>query len=112
MLPPLRPILAFLCVLQLILSTSAFAQNVSFQWQTDDRRHSGKTYISLLRFFAPRMFKSAFEQSRGSRDLNTKALACSFATSGDRDRGYELVRSRAVLRLPGNEAGAMRHFHR
>jgi tetratricopeptide (TPR) repeat protein len=51
---------ALLCVLQLILSTSAFAQNVSFQ--------------------------AAFKQCRGSKDLNTKALSCSFVIEHSKNR--------------------------
>jgi tetratricopeptide (TPR) repeat protein len=70
--------LVFFCVLQLILSTSALAQNVSFQWQTDDRRHSGKPYISFIGFSRTQDVESAFGQCRGSKDLNTKALSCSF----------------------------------
>jgi tetratricopeptide (TPR) repeat protein len=78
--------LVFLCVLPLVLSTGAFAQNVSFQWQTDDRRHSGKPYISLLRISRTQDVESAFEQCRGSKDLHTKALSCSFVIERSKNR--------------------------
>jgi aerobic carbon-monoxide dehydrogenase medium subunit len=53
------------CVLSLVLSTGAFGQNVSFQWQTDDRRHSDKP----IRFSRTQDVESAFEQCRGSKDF-------------------------------------------
>ena len=52
-------ILIFFCVLQLISSTSAFAQNT---------------------------IKSAFEHCRGSKDLNTKVLSCSFVIERSKNR--------------------------
>jgi carbon-monoxide dehydrogenase medium subunit len=61
--------LGLFCVLQLILSTSAFAQNVSFQWQTDDSYHSGNSCISLMAFSRTQDVESAFEQCRGSKDF-------------------------------------------
>ena len=79
-------VLALLSVLQFVLTTGAFAQNVSFRWQTDDRRHSGKPYISLLRFSRTQDIDSAFAQCRGSKDLNTKALSCSFVIERSKNR--------------------------
>ena len=70
------------CVLSLVLSTSAVGQNVSFQWQTDDRRHSGKP----IRFSRTQDIESAFEQCRGSKDLNTKALSCSFVIERSKNK--------------------------
>ena len=78
--------LVFLCVLPLFLSTSTFAQNVSLQWQTDDTRHSGKPYISLQRVSRTEDVESAFQQCRGSKDLNTKALSCSFVIERSKNR--------------------------
>ena len=78
--------LVFLCVLPLFLSTSTFAQNVSLQWQTDDTRHSGKPYMSLQRVSRTEDVESAFQQCRGSKDLNTKALSCSFVIEHSKNR--------------------------
>jgi tetratricopeptide (TPR) repeat protein len=77
---------AFLCVISFFLSTSAFAQTGSVQWQTDPRRHSGKPYISPLRISRTQDVESAFEQCRGSKDLNTKALSCSFVIERSKNR--------------------------
>jgi tetratricopeptide (TPR) repeat protein len=78
--------LVFLSVLPLFLSTSTFAQNVSLQWQTDDTRHSGKPYMSLQRVSRNDGVESAFQQCRGSKDLNTKALSCSFVIERSKNR--------------------------
>ena len=75
--------LVFLCILPLLLSTSAFAQTVSLQWQTDDTRHLGKPYIRVSRI---EDVESAFQQCRGSKDLNTKALSCSFVIERSKNR--------------------------
>ena len=69
---------ALLCVLQLILSAHTFAQNVSIQWQTDDRDHSGKPNVVDVH--------SVFKQCRGSGDLNTKARSCSFVIERSKNR--------------------------
>ena len=76
----------FLCILPTVLSTSAFAQTVSLQWQTDDTRHLGQPYISLQRVSRTEDVESAFQQCRGSKDLNTKALSCSFVIERSKNR--------------------------
>ena len=101
------------CALSLVLSTSAFGQNVSFQWQTDDRRHSGKPYISLLRFSRTQDVELAFEQCRGSKDLNTKALSCSFVIerSNNRSQVERAYNSRGLANMAlKNFSNAVKDF--
>ena len=74
--------LLFFCILPLFLSTSTFAQSVYLQ--SDDTSFS--PYISLQRVSRNEDVESAFQQCRGSKDLNTKALSCSFVIERSKNR--------------------------
>ena len=85
-MPVVSKRLVFLSILPLFLSTSTFAQNVSLQRQTDDTPLSGEPYMSLQRVSRNEDVESAFQQCRGSKDLNTKALSCSFVIERSKNR--------------------------
>ena len=54
--------------------------------QTDDTRQLGKPYISLQRVSRIEDVEPAFQQCRGSKDLNPKALSCSFVIERSKNR--------------------------